>query len=122
MTIRTLIVDDHAFFRKTMREYLSDLDSVEVVGEAENGQEAIEAARRLHPMLVIMDINMPLLDGLEASTIIKRNEPDSMMILYTLRARDIFPTKPGLRADMCLAKESLFDELPGLIKRLSRDS
>ncbi|MCI0487912.1 MAG: response regulator [Blastocatellia bacterium] len=118
MTIRTLIVDDHAFFRKTLREYLNDLDSVEVVGEAGNGQEAIEAAGRLHPSLVIMDINMPLLDGLEASAIIRQNEPDSMMVLYTLRSTNLPPANPGLRADMCLAKENLFDELPGLIKRL----
>ena len=72
MTIRVLITDDHQVVRRGLRGFL-ELDSeLEVVGEAENGEEAVEMARRLEPDVVLMDLLMPVMDGIEATREIRR--------------------------------------------------
>jgi len=65
--IKVLIADDHALMRNGLRGMLDAQDDMEVVGEAEDGVEAVEEALRLHPHVVIMDIRMPRLDGIEAT-------------------------------------------------------
>lgn len=67
MSIRVVVADDQAMVRAGFRMLLSDLPDIEVVGEASNGLEAVEKAARLHPDVVLMDIRMPELDGLEAT-------------------------------------------------------
>ena len=71
--LRVLIVDDHTLLRSAIRSELEDYDELEVVGEAANGEEAILRTRQLRPDLLITDINMPVLDGLTASEVIKKN-------------------------------------------------
>lgn len=78
--IRILIADDHALVREGIRALLSLCDDLEVVGEASDGQEAIEAARRIDPDVILMDINMPGLGGLEATLAI-RHENQRVKIL-----------------------------------------
>ena len=65
--IKVLVADDHALMRNGLRGMLDAQDDMEVVGEAEDGVEAVEEALRLHPHVVIMDIRMPRLDGIEAT-------------------------------------------------------
>jgi DNA-binding LytR/AlgR family response regulator len=65
MALRTLIVDDEPLARQVLREELAELDAVTVVGEAENGEQALERIRELAPELVLLDIQMPLIDGFE---------------------------------------------------------
>ena len=67
MSVRVLLVDDQQLVRTGFRMILADEEGIEVVGEAANGQEAIEAARALAPDVIIMDVRMPVMDGVEAT-------------------------------------------------------
>ena len=67
MAVHVLIVDDHATFRRAARRVLARLHGFEVVGEADTGEQSIEAARLLRPDLVLMDVHLPDISGLEAS-------------------------------------------------------
>ena len=83
MTIRTLITDDHKVVRRGLRGFL-ELDSeLEVVGEASNGEEAVALARRLKPDVVLMDLLMPVMDGIEATREIRRQLPEVEVVALT---------------------------------------
>jgi DNA-binding NarL/FixJ family response regulator len=81
--IRILVADDHVLVREGIRALLSLSDDFEVVGEASDGQEAIAATRRLAPDVVLMDINMPGLGGLEATLAIRRDNPQAKILVLT---------------------------------------
>ncbi|MFJ3714273.1 response regulator [Streptomyces sp. NPDC090057] len=74
MTIRVLLADDQALLRGTFRMLFESTGDMETVGEASNGQEAVELARTQHPDVVLMDIRMPEMDGLEATRLISESE------------------------------------------------
>ena len=82
--IRVLLADDHAVLRDGIRALLEDEPDILVVGEAEDGRSAVEQARRLTPDVVIMDIGMPLLNGLEATRQIKRDRPETSVLILTM--------------------------------------
>lgn len=73
--IRVLVADDHPLMRKGIRGVLEDHQDVSIVGEASNGLEAVSYARSLKPMVIIMDISMPHMDGVQATRLIKQNHP-----------------------------------------------
>jgi DNA-binding NarL/FixJ family response regulator len=75
MNIRILIVDDHAVVRHGLRAFLSRADDLEIVGEAADGDQAVEQAHRLRPDLVLMDLLMPGVDGVSATAVIRRDLP-----------------------------------------------
>jgi DNA-binding NarL/FixJ family response regulator len=81
--IRILIADDHVLVREGIRALLSLSDDLEVVGEASDGQEAIAATRRLDPDVVLMDINMPGLGGLEATLAIRHENQRAKILVLT---------------------------------------
>jgi DNA-binding NarL/FixJ family response regulator len=81
--IRVLLVDDHAVVRRGLRGFLELLDDVEVVGEADNGQAGVEAASRLTPDVVLMDLVMPELDGIGAIAAIKGARPETEIVALT---------------------------------------
>jgi DNA-binding NarL/FixJ family response regulator len=81
--IRVLIADDHAIVREGVRALLNLSDDIDVAGEAANGQEAIEAARALSPDVILMDIAMPGLGGLEATLEIRKENPDAKILVLT---------------------------------------
>jgi DNA-binding NarL/FixJ family response regulator len=83
-TIRVLLCEDHALFREGLRAILGQQPGIEVVGEARNGREAVEAARRLRPHVVLMDLEMPELTGLEATARITRAKLPSRVLILTL--------------------------------------
>lgn len=80
---RVLIVDDHPFFREGLRKVIAAEEDLEVVGEASDGEEAIEQVNHWHPHVVIMDVNLPRLNGLEATQRIKEVSPDIHIIILT---------------------------------------
>src|SRR5947207_14523495 len=82
--MRILIVDDHPVTRDGLRSALSITDEVEIVGEAASGEEAIEEVEKVKPEVVFMDVRMPGMGGIEATRIIKQENPDTRVILFTV--------------------------------------
>jgi NarL family two-component system response regulator LiaR len=83
VTIRVLITDDHKVVRRGLRGFLELDPALEVVGEAGNGEEAVAIARRLEPDVVLMDLLMPVVDGIEATRQIRRELPDVEVVALT---------------------------------------
>ena len=81
--IRVLISDDHAIVREGVRALLALSDDIAVVGEAADGREAIDAARRLRPDIILIDIAMPGLGGLEATVEIRKENPDARILVLS---------------------------------------
>jgi two-component system response regulator NreC len=86
--IRILLADDHAILRDGIRALLNDETDLQVVGEADNGRQALEKAQSLRPDIVIMDIGMPLLSGLEATRQIRRDVPDARVLILTMHQNE----------------------------------
>jgi NarL family two-component system response regulator LiaR len=91
--VRVMIVDDHAVVREGLKNYLGALPGFEVVGEASNGSEAVQAAKKLKPQVVLMDLVMPVMDGIEATRALREAQPDVKVIVLTSFADDdkLFP-------------------------------
>ena len=81
--IRVLVVDDHGVVREGLRTFLLLQDGIEVVGEATDGSEAVAAAAQLEPDVVLMDLVMPVLDGVEAMRRIRESRPQTRVIVLT---------------------------------------
>lgn len=81
--IRVLIADDHGLFREMLYHALMDEPDIEVVGQAFDGCDAIEKTAKLKPEILLMDISMPRMDGIEATEIIKKNNPDVKIVILT---------------------------------------
>jgi pilus assembly protein CpaE len=103
-----LIVDDQAPFRAAMKAVLRRAAEFELVGEAANGNEAVTLAEQLHPALVLMDINMPEMNGIEATRTLVSLQPDVVVILCsTYDASDLPPDVATSGARAYLNKEHL---------------
>jgi two-component system, chemotaxis family, protein-glutamate methylesterase/glutaminase len=124
--IRVLVADDSAFMRKVLISILDSDGAFEVVGEARDGRETVEKSAKLKPHVITMDINMPHLDGLQATEIIMSTEPRPILIVSsestegagaTLRALELgaidFVAKPssGIDLDMSSVREELVRKL-----------
>ncbi len=106
--IRVLIADDHRDFRRVIRGFLDKLPNVSVVGEACDGGEAIEKVRELIPDVVLMDIAMPNMNGLEATRIIKQQWPDTRVLIATSHDEPMYRREAfEARADGFILKGSL---------------
>ena len=81
--LRIMLVDDHVLFRKGLASLLDSQPNIKVIGEASNGCDAVEFAKVLHPDLIMMDINMPKCDGLQATRSIKQILPDTKIVMLT---------------------------------------
>jgi DNA-binding NarL/FixJ family response regulator len=81
---RILICDDHAMFREGVNSILRSQPNFEVVGQASDGQEAVDLARKLHPDVVLVDISMPVLKGFDAARRIRKAQPDIKVLILTI--------------------------------------
>jgi DNA-binding NarL/FixJ family response regulator len=81
---RLLIADDHPAFRRGLELMLADIDDIEIIGEAETGQRAVELAEQLSPDVVLMDLRMPDLDGIEATRRLCRGTPTPAVVVLTM--------------------------------------
>lgn len=110
--IKVLLVDDHAFVRSGVRTILDEENDIVVVGEAASGEEAIRQADLLLPDLIVMDVNMPGLDGIEATRRIKRKHSSISVVVLTVNDEELFlieAIKAG--AASYLLKDSSSDQL-----------
>ena len=109
---RVLIVEDHTILREGLRSLLSSHQDLEVVGEAENGLEAIRIAEKLLPNLILMDLSMPRMGGIEAVREIKKRQPKTKILILTVNDSEEYilaALKAG--ADGYILKDSTHTEL-----------
>ena len=116
-----LIVDDHILFREGIANIINRWDDFQVVGEASNGQEALEKAHQLLPDVVLMDISMPVMDGIQATIRIKREIPSVKIVILTMSEEndDLFAAiKNGATGYILKDTPSkrLHDQLRGLMR------
>jgi DNA-binding NarL/FixJ family response regulator len=121
MSIRVLIVDDHAILRHSLSQSINCEEDMEVVGTVNEGHKAVELARELMPDVIIMDISMPDLNGMEATRVIQHQSPKTRVIALSMHSskryvREMF--RSG--AAGYLLKECDFDELIGAIREVAR--
>ena len=118
-TIRLLLVDDHTMVRQGLRSLLESYEDVMIVGEASNGEEAIELVEQLRPALVVMDLNMPKKNGIEATARIKARWPETVVIGLSVQAGEE-ARRAILNAGgaVLLTKEAAVDELYRTIREV----
>ncbi len=119
-TINVLLVDDHDLVRAGIRRILEDVPNIKVIGEASSGEEALKAAKEIKPDVIIMDVKMPGIGGLEATRKILRVDPDVKVLIVSVCDDDLFParllqagavgyiTKGASQSEMVQAIKSVF--------------
>lgn len=120
-TISVLLVDDHALVRRGVRAFFETLDGISVVGEAESGEEAVEQAVTLAPDVVLLDLILPGIDGVEAARRIRAASPRTQVILLT-SFHDDAHVLPAIRAGALsyLLKDVGPEELGQAVRRAAR--
>ena len=117
MSVRIILAEDHTLVRSGVRALLEASGDVEIVGEAANGREAIEAAGRLNPDLILMDVAMPVLNGIEAASQLHDSQPDVRVLMLSMHVdrQYVFESlKAGARG--YLLKAAAYTELLTAIK------
>jgi CheY-like chemotaxis protein len=122
-SIPVLLVDDHAMVRQGLRSVMEGFPNIDIIGEASNGDEALKLVEKRRPAVVLMDINMPKLNGIEATAKIKSEHPEVAVIGLSVNAESINQEamkKAG--ASMLLAKEAVITELYNAIVSVTKES
>jgi DNA-binding NarL/FixJ family response regulator len=110
--IRLLLVDDHELMRQLFRELISLHSQVDIVGESANGRDAVELADRVNPDVILMDISMPVMGGIEATRIIKSRHPDIRVIGLSMHdSEQMADTADSAGMDALVSKTASADEL-----------
>lgn len=118
--IRLVVVDDHALFRRGLVGLLSDMDEIQVVGEAGDGSEALETIRRVNPDIVLLDVNMPIMDGVKTvEALRKQNLPVRIIMLTISQQEEDLMSAIRLGADGYLLKNTEPEELRKALLRVA---
>lgn len=116
---RIVIADDHPLYRDALKRMLSEASDFSVVGEAADGREALDLCRRLHPALVLMDVRMPVMDGIAATREIKRELPLTIVLMLTaLEDPELLSEALKAGAAGYVLKYALKEELVDAIRRV----
>jgi DNA-binding NarL/FixJ family response regulator len=115
---RVLIVDDHRIFRDGLKALIDSRAGMEVVGEAQNGREAVAMARATLPDVIVMDVKMPVMDGIEATRRILSEQPRIKIVALSMYAEDNF-LSGMMKAGACgyILKGCDIEELYGAIRK-----
>ena len=119
--IRILLADDHAVVRQGFKMILSAQPDMEIVGEAGNGREAVELAGQLHPDIIVMDVAMPELNGIEATRRLAASEPHSRVVALSMHKDSVY-VREILRAGArgYLLKDSVAGDLVSAVRAVSQ--
>jgi two-component system response regulator NreC len=122
MSIKILVADDHKMMREGLSSLLKKESGIEVVAEAENGRSAVQLTSRLAPDVVVMDISMPDLNGIDATRQIRTRHPNTKVIALSMHSDKQFVVEM-LRAGASgyMLKDSAFEELASVIRTVSKD-
>ncbi len=120
-TLRVLVVDDHELTRLTLQLIFSAQENIQLVGLASNGQEAIEMVKRYQPDVIILDLQMPVMDGWSASSHIKNIAPKTQIIAYSSVDESRFAeTRTTETLDAFCKKDIPTSELVSLVRQLGQ--
>ena len=118
--IRIMLVDDHDIIRTGLRSYLQTQPGMEVVAEARDGEEAVRLAAQMQPNIILMDITMPNMDGLEATRQLKSLAPESLVLALTVHEdKQYFMEMLAAGASGYLTKQAAADELVSAIRAVA---
>lgn len=121
--MKVFIADDSKVLRERLTNMLNDIEEIEIVGEAENGVEAVELILKLQPDVVILDIRMPEGSGINALQAIKKTQPDIVVIMFTNYPYTQYRRKCMVEgADYFFDKSSEFERVAKTLKQLIQDS
>ena len=119
--ITVLLAEDHQIVREGFRSLLKHEGDIEVVGEAETGRQAVQLTRKLRPAVVVMDIAMPLLNGLEATRQIRKDCPDTKVLILSAHSDDAYVDQvTGLGASGFLLKQTSSHNLATAIREVQK--
>ncbi len=119
--LRILVVDDHELTRLTLQLAFSSQENIQVVGLASNGQEAVEMVKRYKPDVIVLDLQMPVMDGWSASGHIKAISPDTQIIAYSsVEDTKLLEKKAMRNLDAFCKKDVPTRELIDLVKQLGQ--
>jgi two-component system response regulator DegU len=123
MPVKILIADDYASFREFLKSFVAKMPETCIAGEAADGEEAVQLVGRLKPDLVLMDIEMPRMDGLEATRLIKaRSTPTKVVLLSALADEAQSKRAADCGADGFLAKGTSVREMIGAVRKVATHS
>ena len=108
-----LIVDDNTLIRTSLRSWIEENADFQVCGEAENGMVAVQKVEEMHPDIVILDLQMPVMDGLEAARKISHIAPDTAMVMFTMH-----PSKELLKVAQAVGVRDVVSKTDQLSERL----
>jgi len=118
--ITVLLAEDHQIVREGFRSLLEHERDIEVVGEAENGRQAVQMARKLRPAVIVMDIAMPLLNGLEATRQVRKDFPETKVLILSAHSDDAYVEQVAeLGAAGFLVKQTSSNELATAIRKVN---